>query len=321
MPTQKIKTGLLISVILGATMMASPDTGNSYQVKPDYDHFAHQTHVGTVKIPGSLETRDLKCDSCHEQRVLRSTAIRLVATTERNQRLQVDFPGHRACVECHIAQIVKRQTCSICHSLKEGLTSSPRLRDFPARQDYNSYFDGKQHADHVNQYGLSDGRKLDCVYCHKPTSKQAALAVPSHPECYVCHAPGSSDAKASLKAGCFVCHTQMVNRAEPFLRRYASRAYGASFSHRTHVAYAGQKCDTCHTIEGRYSQPLPAPRKLRVKEHLSPGERSGRGCFSCHDGATHYGRAVFSGEDASSCVKCHKMQDKNGRPMVRLTEG
>jgi hypothetical protein len=30
---------------------------------------------------------------------------------------------------------------------------------------------------------------------------------------------------------------------------------------------------------------------------------------------------VFSGEDAGACVKCHKTQDKQGRPLVLPTEG
>jgi hypothetical protein len=233
----------------------------------------------------------------------------------------VNFPGHKACVECHITQFVTRQTCGICHNLEQGLTSRPPQRDFPARRDYNAYFDGKQHADHVNKYALGDGRKLDCGYCHKPTPKQAALTIPSHPECYVCHAPASGDAKASLKVGCGICHTQMVEGVEPFFKKYTSRAFGASFTHRSHIGYGGGRCDTCHTIEGNYNQPLPAPTKIRVKEHLSPGERGGRGCFSCHDGGTHYGRAVFSGEDAGACAKCHKTQDRNGRPLVLATDG
>jgi hypothetical protein len=33
----------------------------------------------------------------------------------------------------------------------------------------------------------------------------------------------------------------------------------------------------------------------------------GRGCFSCHDGK-HYGRAVFSGDDAQSCGRCHNLK-------------
>ena len=324
MQTQKIKITLLISVTLCVAVRLPLSARGSYQKKTDYSHFTHKTHSGAVKIPGSQETLELKCDSCHERQVSRAPADKSVATTEHNQHLQLDFPGHKACVECHIRQFTLRplQTCAICHNQEQGLISLPPQRDFPARQEYNAYFDSKQHADHVNKYALPDGRKLDCSYCHKPTVKEAARTIASHPECYVCHAPGSGDAKASLKADCGTCHklpTTPEEELKPFSAKYTSRAYGASFTHRTHVAYTGGKCDACHTIVGSYNQPLPAPSKIRVKEHLSPGEKRGRGCFSCHDGGTHYGRAVFG--DAGDCAKCHKTQGKNGRFLVLATEG
>ena len=320
MQTRKIKLMLLLTAALGAAVSLPLWTSSNAQEKVDYSRFTHKTHTGAVKLPGSQETRELKCDACHERIVSRQP---LLAANEHNQRLQVNFPGHKACVECHITQFTKRplQTCAICHNQSQGMTARPPQRDFPARRDYNAYFDGKQHVDHVNKYALADGKKLECTSCHKPTAKQAALTIPAHAECYVCHAPNSSDAKAKLKADCSVCHTQMTERAEPFSQLYTSRAFGAFFAHRTHVTYAGGSCAICHTLEGKYNQPLAAPSKIRVKEHLSPGERSGRGCFSCHDGGTHYGRAAFSGEDAGACIKCHKTQDKNGRPLVRPTDG
>ena len=320
MRTRNIKITLLISVAFCAAVVLPLPARGSYQGRADYSRFTHKTHSGAVKIPGSEETQELKCDSCHERQVSRAASA--VTTTERNDRLQLNFPGHNACVECHITQFTMRQTCAICHNRDQGLPAFPPQRDFPARRDYNAYFDGKQHVDHVNKYALPNGGKLDCGYCHKPTPKQAARTIASHSECYVCHAPGSGDAKASLKTDCGVCHRLPAKpkEIEPFSAKYKSRAYGASFTHQTHITYAGdKKCDACHTIEGAYNQPLPAPSKIRVKEHLSPGERSGRGCFSCHDGGTHYGRAVFSGE--GSCAKCHKTQDKNGRPLVLATDG
>ena len=318
---RKIKHMLLLTAALGAAVSLSLWTSSNAQEKTDYSRFTHKTHTGTVKLPGSQETRELKCDACHERTVARQP---LLAANEHNQRLQVNFPGHKACVECHITQFTKRplQTCAICHSQEKAMTARPAQRDFPARRDFNAYFDGKQHVDHVNKYLLAEGKKLECTSCHKPTAKQAALTIPSHAECYVCHASNSGDAKAKLKTDCSVCHTQqMTGRVEPFSAKYTSRAFGAFFAHRTHVTYAGGSCAACHTLEGKYNQPLAAPSKIRVKEHLSPGERSGRGCFSCHDGGRHYGRAAFSGEDAGACIKCHKTQDKNGRPLVRPTDG
>jgi hypothetical protein len=175
---------------------------------------------------------------------------------------------------------------------------------------FNAFFDARQHEAHAG-YALPGGQKVGCAFCHQPTAKSAALTIPAHQECYACHTPASGDAKASLKAGCAVCHTQMVASVEPFAAKYKSRAYGARFAHRTHVEYVGGNCAACHTIAGGYNQ--PAPRTIKVKQHLSPGERSGRGCFSCHDGGTHYGRAVFSGDygekGSASCDKCHTRPD------------
>ena len=321
MPREKIKITLLISAVLCAAVILSLSARGSDQQKIDYHRFTHKTHSGQVKIPGSQETQELKCDSCHERPSSRATDKPIVATTERNKQLQVKFPGHHACVECHITQFTKRQTCVICHNQAQSLVALPPQRDFPTRYDYDALFDGQQHIDHVNKYALPDGQKLACSYCHKPTSKEVGRTIASHAECYVCHTPGSGDAKASLKAGCGVCHTRMVESVEPFSTKYTSRAYGASFTHRTHINYAGGKCDDCHTLEGKGNQPLPAPSKIRVKEHLSPHERSGRGCFNCHDGGTHKGRVVFSGESRSACTKCHQTQDKNGGFLVLPKEG
>jgi hypothetical protein len=272
------------------------------QEAKDYSHFTHKTHSGVVKIPGTNQTRELKCEACHERSAARAPVQALVPTTQRNERFQVKFPGHKACVECHVAQFTSRplQTCAICHS--QGLTARPPQRDFPAREDFNAFFDAKQHEAHV-KYKLPDGKQADCNFCHKPTAKQAALTIASHPECYVCHTPASGDQKASLKSGCVVCHTQMAESVQPFAAKYKTRAYGALFTHRTHVGYVNGNCSACHTISGGYNQPVPAT--IRTKVHLSPAERSGRGCFSCHDGGSHYGRAVFSGDDAGACGKCH----------------
>jgi len=329
MRTRQIKITLLISIISGAfcTAVILPlSARGSYQKKTDYSRFTHKTHSGKVKIPGSQETQEpqeLKCDSCHQRQASRSPEAMSVATTQHNRRLQVNFPGHNACVECHITQFTMRQTCAICHNQEQGLVSLPPLRNFPARYDYNAYFDGKQHADHVNKYALPDGGKLDCGYCHKPTVKQAARTIPSHPECYVCHTPESGDAKASLKVGCGICHKSSAKTEEikPFFEKLTSKAYGASFTHQTHITYAGGKCDECHTIEGGYNQPLPVPSKIQVTGHRSRAERSGRGCFSCHDDRMHGGRRVFGDNDFSACKKCHKTQDKNGNYVAPRKEG
>lgn len=276
----------------------------------DWQHFSHAQHVGTITIPGTGQTRELKCDTCHE----RQSKGAIVPTTERNKRLGLKFPGHKACVECHVAQFTAQpqQTCTICHAGQqgEGLSARPAQRDFPARTDFNAFFDARQHELHV-AYNFADGKKLDCNFCHRQTAKPAVLNIASHPECYACHAPTSGDAKAAPKSGCAVCHTTVEPNAKPFSNAYVSRAYGAQFTHKAHVQFLGGNCTACHSISGGYNQPTPT--SLKVKQHLSPGERSGRGCFSCHDGGVHFGRQVFSGEPGSvgggSCQRCHTRAD------------
>ena len=281
-----------------------PDQSPSGQ--KSYDHFTHKSHLGVVKVLGTNATRELGCNSCHERG---KDLSRIVKTTTRNERLRLEFPGHGACIECHVVQFTSRplDTCSICHDGNQTLSNRPPQRDFPMRYDFNSFFDLKQHEVHAG-YRFADSQKLECTFCHKPSSRGGALLVADHSQCYACHTPSSGVEKASEKAGCIVCHTQTVDKV--VTRNYASMAYGARFTHKTHVDYARGDCLVCHTITGGYGRDAPSPGTIRVRQHVTERERSGKGCFTCHDGGTHYGRAVFSGEyeangKGGSCVKCH----------------
>jgi hypothetical protein len=324
MMTHKIKPALLICYLIIALWRPfvsaeqqppKPTTADqSPALAPkNYERFTHQTHQGMVKVPNTNFARELKCDTCHERPGPREIANGIVATTERNKQLSLKFPGHKACVECHVVEFTSRppQTCTICHNTEQGLTARPPQRDFPPRYDFNAFFDAKQHELHVTYLLPNNGQRLDCAFCHQPTAKPSFLTIASHPECYACHSPQSGDQKGSQKSGCVVCHTEPAPNLQPFSAKYVSRAYGANFTHKAHVGYVNGRCDACHTISGGYNQ--PAPTSLRIKQHLSPGERSGRGCFSCHDGGVHYGRKVFSGEPGTegggSCNKCHTRDD------------
>jgi hypothetical protein len=315
---ERIKIALVLSCLIACAVLLSyfPAQG---QQKPaiqqpkapiNYEKFTHKSHLGTINVPGTTHARVLKCDSCHERR---DAAKEIVPTTDRNKQLSLKFPGHKACVECHVAQFTARpqQTCTICHETKQGLIARPPQRDFAQRYDFNAFFDAKQHELHVTYNLPNSGQKLACNFCHKQDAKPAVLTIASHQECYVCHSPTSGDQKAAQKSDCKVCHTEQAMSVQPFSAKYVSRAYGAQFTHKEHISYMGGRCDMCHTISGGYNQPTPT--SLRVKQHLSPGERSGRGCFSCHDGGMHYGRKVFSGEPGTegggSCNKCHTRED------------
>ncbi len=287
----------------------TPATATPVATPPNYERFTHQTHLGVVKVPGTFQAHELKCDSCHDQRDLMKN---LVETSERNKQKRLKFPGHKACVECHVQQFTAKpqQTCTICHVAKQGgLGLRPAQRDFPLRYDFNAFFDAKQHETHVT-YNLPSGEKTSCNSCHKQTDKPAPLGVAAHAECYVCHSPTSSDQKAAQKSGCIVCHTEQRSDDVSVYGR-PSRAYGALFQHKSHVGYVNNDCRACHTINGGYNQSSPA--SLKITAHASAEQRGGKGCFTCHDGGQHYGRTVFSGEPGTtgggSCNKCHTRPD------------
>ena len=279
----------------------------------NYESFKHEDHLGTINVPGTNHARMLKCDSCHERPSSAELDKVIVGTTERNKKFTLKFPGHKACVECHVTQFTAtpQQTCSICHQseggITNGLSARPPQRDFPKRYDFNAFFDAKQHELHVTYNLPNSGQKVECKFCHKDDAKPSFLTIPSHPECFVCHSPASGDEKGSKKSDCKSCHTESVKAVQEFSMKYISRAFGAQFTHKEHVEYVAGRCEECHTISGGYNQPTPT--SVRIKQHLKQGERSGRGCFSCHDGRVHFGRQVFSGEPGDngggSCNRCH----------------
>lgn len=284
------------------------DAPTSTPTPPNYEKFTHQSHLGVIKVPGTFQAHELKCDSCHDQRDLMKD---LVMTTTRNKKELLKFPGHKACVECHITQFtaLPQQTCTICHEVKQGLSARPPQRDFPYRYDFNAFFDAKQHEAHIT-YNLPSGARTDCNFCHQQLDKPALVGVGAHPACYVCHSPTSTDKKAASKSGCNVCHTEQTTNDPSVLQRQ-SKAYDAKFTHKTHIGYANGDCNACHTISGGYNQISPAT--LKITAHAVPDQRNGKGCFSCHDGGRHYGRIVFSGEPdnagGSACSKCHSRND------------
>ncbi|MFN0120810.1 MAG: cytochrome c3 family protein [Blastocatellia bacterium] len=295
------------------TAPASPGAAPA-QAAPDYGKFTHKSHAGAVRVPGTNQTRNLDCAYCHERNASPAIAQVNVATTKRNERLQLKFPGHKACTECHVQQFTTQpmKTCAICHDDGQALTTRPPQRDFPRRYDFNAFFDAGQHAAHVG-YKMPDGKDVSCAQCHKPRKSGMALSIPVHNDCFACHAPGSGDAKAAKKSDCMVCHTQMTDNPGQFAAKYTSRAWGAQFTHRRHAGELGIACSQCHNINGSGNQPVPT--SVRTKQHLGEAERGGRGCFSCHDGGSHAGRTVFSGEDFNACDKCHQRPDKKVVPI------
>lgn len=310
----KIKIGLLIVVFPLAVFY-----GLSARAEVNYEKFTHKTHVGFVQVPGTNAKKELKCASCHKRPSNDEMKNGVVETTLRNLKFSLRFPNHSACIECHVNQFVSKpqKTCTICHDTKGGLVKRPPERDFPKRYDFNALFDLKQHQLHSGKYKLPGSSKnVDCNFCHKQNARPTILELPSHTECFTCHSPLSGDQKASKKSDCRFCHTERTEDASklaPFAAKYLSRAYGAKFTHKSHVAYMGNRCDMCHSINNTNGNQT-APSTMRIKEHpITPAEKTAGGCFNCHDGGIHYGKKVFGGEPGAegggSCTKCHTNKD------------
>ena len=91
------------------------------------------------------------------------------------------------------------------------------------------------------------------------------------------------------------------SRVDPIeLRLPADIAYGlvagsdsaVVFSHRTHVAFAGNRCTGCH------SRPFPMLRRGPAQRHQEMN--AGGGCGMCHDG-----KQAFGVRDPARCGTCH----------------
>lgn len=220
----------------------------------------------------------LACASCHERPDNSSTPR---------------WPGHKACIECHTQNFVMRggQICMNCHSSLEG--NNPPLKPFPGLSGFNMRFD---HAKHM---GGSARPEQGCASCHRPARRGVALSIPAgapaHDNCYSCHTPDARGPAGEISS-CSTCHAQGGYRRTPA----TARAYSVSFSHGTHGARQGMRCDDCHQTragagQGRQvTSPQPA-------QHF--GSARAQTCLTCHNN-----RRAFGGDDFADCKRCHKGQ-------------
>src|SRR5262249_4957169 len=125
----------------GKQPAAAPADQSPAKQPGGYNRFTHQSHLGLIKVPNTNFARDLKCESCHERPSDREIESSIIETTDRNKKLGLKFPGHKACVDCHVVQFTTKpqQTCVICHKTDQGLIARPPQRDFPQRYDLTRF--------------------------------------------------------------------------------------------------------------------------------------------------------------------------------------
>jgi c(7)-type cytochrome triheme protein len=220
----------------------------------------------------------LACNSCHQR---------------ENNSATPRLPGHKACTDCHIQQFMSSGSplCMNCHTSVDS--SNPPLKAFPGLTGFNMRFD---HAQHMNGGARPE---QGCAACHQPARRGIALTIPSgagaHDNCYRCHTPNAQASGRDISS-CNTCHTQGGYSRTPT----GARAYSVSFSHASHGARQGLRCDECHQVragEGQARQ-VVSPRPT---QHFGSGRA--QSCMTCHNN-----RRAFGGDDFADCKRCHKGQ-------------
>jgi c(7)-type cytochrome triheme protein len=241
----------------------------AFSAPQNYGNFSHTSPGAHADFASAAS-----CGNCHQR---------------RGASLQPTLPGHKACINCHLAQFTNANLamCSICHT-GDASGANPPVKGFPGLRSFRTLFD---HQQHVVKAGAT------CVRCHDPAQRGVAFSVPAdmnaHRQCYECHTFGLS---ASNLSSCGTCHA-----VGGFAISYpGARAYGIGFSHATHGARQRLSCTDCHTIKagGAPSKQVSSPASF---QHF-PQSRA-QSCATCHNNQRAFGEADFG-----NCRKCHKGQ-------------
>lgn len=245
----------------------------------NYGTFNHTKHDEALV---QAQQSKISCDVCHRR---------------DSGSTQLYYPGHDACVQCHIEEFTTQSfdICAVCHTdvKQQGRALSP----FPAqRTEFAVQFDGaknlSQHDVHMKE-ALPDGQKMTCAFCH--ASQGANQAFPSHPECYACHAPNVKSKAASPElVSCATCHPAAGSPNSEIKRLINTRrndALGYRFRHLDHTRAMGTGCVECHRVTDAIHVV-----SSRTKEHQT-GPRFN--CYECHRSG---GRSRIT---ETQCAKCH----------------
>lgn len=258
-----------------APTLTSSETPQPVAVKASDSTFQAFSHT----VP---EHKQFDCTSCHKR---------------EGKSLKIDYPGHEACIGCHLNQFtdVNAATmCSICHQNVGG--DPNQIKAFPAKfvEGFNMKFD---HAAHERgEARPSQG----CVACHDLAGpgRHIPVGYEAHNDCFGCH---TADKKVGDKniGECSVCH-----EIAPYSRTPQSRyVFKAVF---THAAHSGVGCADCHNVrEGRQGAQVT---NIVAQEHKGLANS----CQMCHNG-----QRAFNGNnmlEMTTCTRCHKGPSFNMLP-------
>jgi len=118
------------------------------------------------------------------------------------------------------------------------------------------------HKTHVQQL------KLPCTSCHQRAEKDAVAGRPPTALCVACHSGGEAKSEEIKKIQAFGEKGQEI----PWKRVWRLPPH-VFFSHRTHVAVAKVKCQTCHGAMETLDRPPARPLKTLAMND----------CIGCHE--------------------------------------
>lgn len=192
------------------------------------------------------------------------------------------LPGkvdHLPCAGCHVAQFQDQSSpmCNICHTNPQ----TGAMRSFPPLRSFNVKFN---HGKHL--------RQTNCVTCHKPTVRGAALSVPNgaaaHASCFQCHT------STTPIGSCDTCHSP----GRPVKGSEWAKAFTVNFSHREHIGKKNMNCATCHTVFAGAARGRQVSSPA-ASMHFASGR--GQSCAACHNN-----KRAFGPGDFSNCKRCHE---------------
>lgn len=143
--------------------------------------------------------------------------------------------------------------------------------------------------------------KFECTTCHDRASSGAVAGRPSTKKCLSCHSTGEAKSAEEKKLQAFT----QSGREIPWQRVWRLPPH-VFFSHRTHVAEAKVRCQTCHgAMETLDRPPARALKRLTMSD-----------CIGCHEAwrwpnetkekETGSAKGAAVRRVSTDCNACHK---------------
>jgi hypothetical protein len=156
---------------------------------------------------------------------------------------------------------------------------------------------------HKAHLDLKD-QKFECTTCHDQADKGAVAGRPSTKKCLSCHSGASAKSPEEKKLQALA-----VNGREIPWRRVWRLPAHVFFSHRTHVALAKVKCQTCHGAMETLTRPPARPlKKLAMDDCIGCHEQWRWPAPPAHAGALAPGSVRSAGGRpvSTDCNACHR---------------